>query len=197
MRSVPGLGRPPGQGSGNPLQYSCLKNPLGRGAWQATVQRVTKSRTWLSDWACTQRSPVFLAFLNNPVETFCRQLDTHCALASQLWICHLSFSLTASPLGAGTGSELFLFSVPRSPGYRNACWADMTYEHMEGGICTEWREGRRGGLNTTTTTKRHEKRRDSGTATNIYKSTKLWWVLINLVQKKRVSEIRSFSQFKN
>jgi len=42
---IPGLGRSPGEGNGNPLQYSCLKNPMGRGTWQATVQRVTKSPT--------------------------------------------------------------------------------------------------------------------------------------------------------
>ena len=37
----------PGKGNGNPLQYSCLGNPMNRGAWWATVQWVTKSRTWL------------------------------------------------------------------------------------------------------------------------------------------------------
>ena len=36
--SIPGSGRAPGGGNGNPLQYSCLKNPVDRGAWQATVQ---------------------------------------------------------------------------------------------------------------------------------------------------------------
>ena len=35
-----GLGRSPGEGHGNPLQYSCLENPMDRGAWRATVQRV-------------------------------------------------------------------------------------------------------------------------------------------------------------
>ena len=45
--SIPGLGRSPGGGHGNPLQYSCLENPMDRGAWQATVHRVTKSQTWL------------------------------------------------------------------------------------------------------------------------------------------------------
>ena len=49
--SVPGLGRSPGGGHGNPLQYSCLENPMDRGAWRATVHGVTKSRTWLSDLA--------------------------------------------------------------------------------------------------------------------------------------------------
>ena len=40
-------GRAPGGGYSNPLQYSCLENPMDRGAWQATVHRVTKSQTWL------------------------------------------------------------------------------------------------------------------------------------------------------
>ena len=43
--SIPGLGRPPGEGSGNPLQYSRLGNPLDRGAWRGTVHRVTESDT--------------------------------------------------------------------------------------------------------------------------------------------------------
>ena len=42
-----GLGRSPGEGNGSPLQYSCLENPTDRGAWQAIVHRVTKSRTQL------------------------------------------------------------------------------------------------------------------------------------------------------
>ena len=43
--SIPGSGRYPGRGHGNPLHYSCLKNPMDRGAWWATVHRVTKSQT--------------------------------------------------------------------------------------------------------------------------------------------------------
>ena len=41
--SIPGSGRFPGGGQGNPLQYACLENPMDRGAWQAMVQRVAKS----------------------------------------------------------------------------------------------------------------------------------------------------------
>ena len=41
---IPGLGRSPGGGHGSPLQYSCLENPMDRGAWQATVHGVTKNR---------------------------------------------------------------------------------------------------------------------------------------------------------
>ena len=40
--SIPGLGRSPGEGNGNPLQYSYLENPMDRGTWQATVHKVTK-----------------------------------------------------------------------------------------------------------------------------------------------------------
>ena len=40
--SIPGLGRFPGEGYGNPLQYSCLKNPMDRGAWQAAIHSVFK-----------------------------------------------------------------------------------------------------------------------------------------------------------
>ena len=41
--SVPGLGRSPGEGHGNPLQYSCLEKPMDRGAWQAMVHRFAES----------------------------------------------------------------------------------------------------------------------------------------------------------
>ena len=48
--SIPGLGRSPGEGNGNPLQYSRLGNPMDGGAWQATVCDVTGSQTRLSTW---------------------------------------------------------------------------------------------------------------------------------------------------
>ena len=48
--SIPGLGRFLGGGNGNPLQYSCLENPMNQGAWQATVHGVTKSQTQLSNY---------------------------------------------------------------------------------------------------------------------------------------------------
>ena len=47
--SIPGLGRSPGEGNGNPPQYSCLDNPMDRGAWQAIVHGIAKSQTRLSD----------------------------------------------------------------------------------------------------------------------------------------------------
>ena len=49
MGSIPVLGRSPGEGTGNPLWYSCLGNPMDRGAWRATVHGVAKDWTQLSD----------------------------------------------------------------------------------------------------------------------------------------------------
>ena len=46
-QAIPGSGRSPGGGHGSALWYACLENPLDRGAWRATVRRITKSRTWL------------------------------------------------------------------------------------------------------------------------------------------------------
>ena len=48
MVSIPGLGKSPGEGNGNPLQCSCLENPMNPGAWQATVHGVTTSQTQLN-----------------------------------------------------------------------------------------------------------------------------------------------------
>ena len=45
LGSIPGLGRSPEEGHGNPLQYSCLENPVDREAWWAMVHRVTQNRT--------------------------------------------------------------------------------------------------------------------------------------------------------
>ena len=47
---IPGSGRSPGEGNGNPLQYSCPENPMDRGAWQSTGHGVAKSWTRLSDF---------------------------------------------------------------------------------------------------------------------------------------------------
>ena len=53
LGSIPGSGRCPGEGNGNPLQYSCLENPMDGGTWWATVHGVAKSRTRLSDFTFT------------------------------------------------------------------------------------------------------------------------------------------------
>ena len=57
LRSIPGLGRSPGEGNGNPLQYSCLENPMDGGAWWATVHGVAKSWTRVSDFFTLKINP--------------------------------------------------------------------------------------------------------------------------------------------
>ena len=52
--SIPELGRSPGEGNGNPLQYSCLENPMDRGAWKAAGHGISKSWTRLSDFTFTK-----------------------------------------------------------------------------------------------------------------------------------------------
>ena len=79
MGSIPGLGRSPGRVNGNPLQYSCLKNPTDRGTWQATVHGVTKEldvTEQLSVFACMEKvvstQPLLLSpFLNNRPKHCC------------------------------------------------------------------------------------------------------------------------------
>ena len=53
MGLIPGLGRSPGEGNGYPLQYSCLENPMDRGAWRAAVHGVAEGWTRLSDFTFT------------------------------------------------------------------------------------------------------------------------------------------------
>ena len=61
MGSTPGSGRSPGGRLGDPLQYSCLENPIDRGAWLATVHRIAKSRTQLKQLSThAQMSKLFV-----------------------------------------------------------------------------------------------------------------------------------------
>ena len=57
---IHGSGRSPGEGNGNPLQYSCLENPMDRGAWQATIHGIAKSRTRLSDFTLSLSLKAFI-----------------------------------------------------------------------------------------------------------------------------------------
>ena len=76
LGSIPGSGRFPGEGDGNPLQYSLLENPMDRGAWQVVVHRVTKSWMRLSNFHFT--SSVDLDSIGLPTwlsgkESICQQ----------------------------------------------------------------------------------------------------------------------------
>ena len=75
MGLVPGLGRSPGEGNGSPLKYSCLKNPMERGAWWATIHTVAKSHEWAtwiwskydicSMWMMDTQIPILLCIFFN------------------------------------------------------------------------------------------------------------------------------------
>ena len=79
----PWAGRSCEEGNGNPLQYSCLENPMERGAWWATVHGVTKSRTQLSNWVHTHTSymhfssqqPFCCGSLTQSCPTLCDPMD--------------------------------------------------------------------------------------------------------------------------
>ena len=55
---IPGLERSPGEGNGNPLQHSCLGNPMDCGAWKTTVHGVAESWTWFSNWTTNKQSEI-------------------------------------------------------------------------------------------------------------------------------------------
>ena len=86
--SIPGSGRSPGEGNGNPLQHSCLGNPMDRGAWWATVHGVTKSQKQLKQlrWGYTHiiththsahRHPHTQSFPHNPPTFTCAVIPTY------------------------------------------------------------------------------------------------------------------------
>ena len=66
---IPGLGRCPGGGQGNPLQYSCLENPLDRGAWRATVHVVSESDTT----EATKHTRTHMAYMSSLLKVFIRK----------------------------------------------------------------------------------------------------------------------------
>ena len=76
--SIPGSGRSPGKRNGNPLQYSCLENPMDGGAWLATVHEVAKSWTRLSNFPSLQ---IYQSFLLQ-VSHLCFLLKKFCAAKS-------------------------------------------------------------------------------------------------------------------
>ena len=66
---IPGSGRSSGGGNGNPLQYSCLENPMDRGAWQAKVYRASKSRTRMKQLS----THMMFTFQDSPVAKDCSE----------------------------------------------------------------------------------------------------------------------------
>ena len=113
--SIPGSGRSPGEGNGNPLQYSCLENPMDRGAWQATVLGVTKSQTRLSNFTllmtqCTIQNVIFVfRFLKIEVQLICKSVLVSGAQQSDSVI-HIFFFRLFSPVT--THSSILAWKIP-------------------------------------------------------------------------------------
>jgi len=118
---IPGLGRSSGEGNGNPLQYSCLENSMDRGAWQATVHGVAKSRTQPSDFHFTHSLKLILLpfcifepliaseFLGVPGKALCVLGGTYPSLlqlSSTIRFLHYQILRTWSSLDAGVQPRL-------------------------------------------------------------------------------------------
>ena len=80
--SIPGLGRSPGGGHDNPLQYSCLENPIDRGAWRATVHGITQSQTWLKWLSMHAHVCVSIYIHINMIEHIHWMKDKNCTIIS-------------------------------------------------------------------------------------------------------------------
>ena len=88
--SIPGSGRSHGEENGNPLQYSCLENPMDGGVWEATVHGVTKSRTRLSDFTWCGQEQAFWPGLDHKMS---RPVMVLLCQRSSIW-----FSSSGNPL---------------------------------------------------------------------------------------------------
>ena len=99
--SIPGSGRSPGGGNGNPLQCSCLGNPMDRVALWATVHGVAKSWTWLRDWVCA---------------------CAHVRARTHTHTLSLSLSSVLAP-GAGGSARVHLRAIPQSAAVLWVSWA--------------------------------------------------------------------------
>ena len=114
---IPGLGRTPGEGNGNALQYSCLENPMDRGAWWATVHRVAKSRTRLSDFTCSltcsavrKRNSLQYSCLENSMDRGARQATVHQTAQSQTGL-----NTHARPPSSSAGCMRLIHKAIRKP----------------------------------------------------------------------------------
>ena len=89
--SIPGSGRPPGEGNGNPLQYSCLENPMDRGVWWPTIHRGAESRTRLSNCAHSTHTLAYPGGpeCNHSVLRRGRQREKACDCRSRMLCCWL------------------------------------------------------------------------------------------------------------
>ena len=99
--SIPRLGRLPGEGNGNPLQYFCLENPMDGGAWRATVHGVAKSQTRLNNFTHTHThigegngNPLQYSCLENPMDGGAWRATVHGVAKGQTRLSDFTFTFT-------------------------------------------------------------------------------------------------------
>ena len=121
MGSVPGLERSPGGIHGNPLLYSCLENPMGRGTWRVMVHMVTKSRTWLkqlSRHTCIIKAMVFPIVIYRCESWTIKKVEQWRTDAFELWCWR---RLLRVPWTTRRSNKSILKEI--SPEYwKNRCW---------------------------------------------------------------------------
>ena len=138
LGSIPGLGRSSWEGSTNPLQYSCLENPMDRGAWQATVHRVSKSWTQLKWLSMHAHIRVLVVDQPQPGGSHLALLCGACHNAwdwSHLWdfLTHDLWLMLISrqELSWGCWPEYLHVACPCGLGFRKACSLSSKSKHLE------------------------------------------------------------------
>ena len=120
--SIPGSERSPGEGKGNPLQHSCLKNSMDRGAWQATVHGIAKSRTKLT-LSLFKAKPCLLAMV---FKLFFQQLNTFSKTAVYKQVGAAMFSSGARVQGEETGQQVFPALNQHLPSSPASLWLESS-----------------------------------------------------------------------
>ena len=116
---IPGSWRSPGEGNGNPFQYSCLENPMDGGAWYATLDGVAKNQTWLSDFTSLEHS-LTLPFFGIGMKTDFFQSCGHCWVFQICWYIECN-TFTASSFRIWNSSA----GIP-SPPLALTVWTECT-----------------------------------------------------------------------
>ena len=117
LGSIPGSGRSPGEGNGNPLQYSCLGNPMDRRVWRATVHGVTKSQTWL---ATTTFIFFSFSYTHTHTHTYTHtDTHTHKYIYMYTYILFIFFSIMVYHRTLNTVPCLASFLIPS---HKLSCW---------------------------------------------------------------------------
>ena len=114
--SIPRSGRSSGGGNGNPPQYSCLENPMDRGAWRATVHGVTESWSQLSTHRVSGRAAQVLSY-RAPIPALFKPLR---AVGSSVATSHLPHKGSVQGSGLGQRPETAHFSLYQSYGQRKS-----------------------------------------------------------------------------